>query len=130
MWATRPHSTDYEGQFITVSVPFLWLRNNYPAAASALLGDAGVAMSGIGSSLPPEATSALAALGTAFGQLLTNNGSVNFFVGPTSPHSWGVSIGLGAGASFNGNSSAPSLAWSYFWQDWPRFDYPYDFRGN
>jgi hypothetical protein len=124
------YSTDYEGQFITVSVPFSWVRQRYPAVASKILGDAAAAAIplGIGGSLPPEVTSTLAALRTAFGQLLSKNGSINFFVGPTQPHSFGISIGIGGGASFNGSSSKPSLGWSYYYQDLPRFDYPYNFR--
>ena len=124
------YSTDYEGQFWTVSVPFSWVQKKWPGLTSKLLGDAGTAMSGIGGLLPPETTSPLAALRTAFGQLLGGKGSINFFVGPTAPHSFGFSLGLGHGASFSGSASKPSLGWSYYFQDLPQFDYPYNFREN
>jgi len=119
-----PHSSDYEGQFYTLTVPMAALPSN---VRQKIVGDFAVApFQGIGAVIPAPYTSLWAAIGYGLGNVFSTNGAVSFFVSPTGTHALGVSLGLGNSASVGAGTSSWSVAWSYYWQDAPSGSVPFE----
>jgi RHS repeat-associated protein len=119
-----PDSSEYEGQFYTITVPMAALPSN---VRTKIAGDWSTApFQGIGAVIPPQYTSLLAAISYGLGNAFSNNGSVSFFISPTGKHCFGLSLGLGKSGSVGAGTSNWSVAWSYYWQDAPSGPVPFE----
>jgi hypothetical protein len=119
-----PDSSEYEGQFYTVTVPMAALPSNI---RTKIAGDWSTApFQGIGAVLPPQYTSLLAAIRYGLGNAFSTNGAVTFFISPTGKHCFGFSLALGKSGSVGTGTSNWSVAWSYYWQDAPSGPVPFE----
>jgi RHS repeat-associated protein len=119
-----PTSSDYEGQFYTVSIPLAVLP---PNVRTKIAGDWAIAsFQGIGATIPAAYTSVLAAARSGLGNAFSNNGAINIFVSPTGSHALGFSLALGKSLSVGASTSNWSVAWSYYWQDAPSNPVPFE----
>jgi hypothetical protein len=110
-------SYDYCGPFLTFTMPMAWLS---PSIRNAVAGDWRTApFSGIGATIPAPYTSALAALRYAAGSAFSSSGSINVFYAPGSPHTFGLSLGIGSSWSEQSATTNLSGAFSEYYQEAP-----------
>jgi RHS repeat-associated protein len=113
-----PRSDDYEGQFLTLTVPMAALP---PSVRSALAGDWQSITPSVYDNLIPS-------LAYGLGMLFSENGSINVFYSPSqgSTHAFGVSLGVGGSiVSVGSPTSNWALSDSYYWQDYPSGPTPF-----
>jgi RHS repeat-associated protein len=112
-----PTSSDYGGQFYTVTVPMAVLPSN---VRTKIAGDWSIAaFQGIGALIPAPYTSVFAAVRYALGSAFSSNGAITFFISPSGSHALGVALALGKSGSVGASTSNWSVAWSYYWQNAP-----------